>query len=183
MKKIIFILSLLLTISLQAQGGGWKPELEKDANKALNEMMKRSPKLKTFYDQAYGYAVFPKITKAGLGIGGAGGKGIVYQNHAAIGSSSLKQASFGLQAGGQQYSEVIFFEDKDAFEHFKNGNLKFDAQASAVAITEGASYDVAYKNGVAVFTNVKGGLMYEASIGGQHFSYTDGTKGMDNGKE
>jgi lipid-binding SYLF domain-containing protein len=174
MKNAMLIISFLITIGLQAQGGGWKPELEKDANKALNEMMKRSPKLKTYYDKAYGYVVYPKVTKAGLGIGGAGGKGIVYKNHKAVASSSLKQASFGLQAGGQQYSEVIFFENEAAFNHFKNGNLKFDAQASAVAITEGASFDIAYKDGVAVFTNVKGGLMYEASIGGQHFTYDEG---------
>ena len=174
MKNLVLVLSIFFAINLQAQGGGWKPELEKDSKDALNEMMERSPKLKTYYEKAYGYAVFPKITKAGLGVGGAGGKGIVFKNNVAIGSSSLKQASFGLQAGGQQYSEVIFFENQKAFEHFTNGNLKFDAQASAVAITEGASYDIAYKNGVAVFTNVKGGLMYEASIGGQHFTYKPG---------
>lgn len=174
MKNLILVLSIFFALNMQAQGGGWKPELEKDAKDALNEMMERSPKLKTYYEKAYGYAVFPKITKAGLGVGGAGGKGIVFKNNVAIGSSSLKQASFGLQAGGQQYSEVIFFENQKAFEHFTNGNLKFDAQASAVAITEGASYDIAYKNGVAVFTNVKGGLMYEASIGGQHFTYKPG---------
>jgi len=171
MKNLILVLSIFFALNIQAQGGGWKPELEKDSRDALNEMMERSPKLKTYYEKAYGYAVYPKITKAGLGIGGAGGKGIVFKNNVAIGSSSLKQASFGLQAGGQQYSEVIFFENQKAFENFTNGNLKFDAQASAVAITEGASYDIAYKNGVAVFTNVSGGLMFEASLGGQHFSY------------
>lgn len=171
MKNLILLLSIFYAISVQAQGGGWKPELEKDSKDALNEMMTRSPKLKEYYNKAYGYTVYPKVTKAGLGVGGAGGKGIVFKNNVAIGSSSLKQASFGLQAGGQQYSEVIFFENQSAFENFTNGNLKFDAQASAVAITEGASYDIAYKNGVAVFTNVAGGLMVEASIGGQHFSY------------
>jgi len=137
-------------------------------------MIQRSPKLKIFYEQAYAYVIYPKITKAGFIIGGAGGKGVVFKDHVAVGSSSLKQGSFGLQAGGQQYSEVIFFENKKAFEHFTNGNLKFDAQASAVAITEGASYDIAYKNSVAVFTNVSGGLMLEATIGGQHFTYKAG---------
>jgi lipid-binding SYLF domain-containing protein len=174
MKKLIFILSVFFAINLQAQGGGWKPELEKDSKDALNEMIKISPKLKVFYDKAFGYAVYPIITKAGFVLGGAGGKGVVFKDHIAIGTSSLKQASFGLQAGGQQYSEVIFFQNDEAFEHFKNGNLKFDAQASAVAIKEGASYDIAYKNGVAVFTNVSGGLMLEASIGGQHFTYKEG---------
>lgn len=176
MKNFIIIISILFSVSLQAQIGGWKPELEKDASKALNSMMEKAPKLKTFYDKAYGYAVFPKITKAGIGIGGAGGKGIVYKNHVAIGSSGMSQASIGLQLGGQQYSEVIFFENKEAFEHFTNENLKFDAQASAVAITEGASVDVAYKSGVAVFTQTKGGLMFEASLGGQHFTFNEGKK-------
>lgn len=176
MKNLVIVLSVLFSISLQAQIGGWKPELESDSKKTLNSMMENAPKLKTFYNKAYGYAVFPKITKAGIGIGGAGGKGIVFKNGIAIGSSSLKQASIGLQLGGQQYSEVIFFQNKKAFEHFTNGNLKFDAQASAVAITAGVSIDVAYKNGVAVFTQALGGLMYEASIGGQHFSYKPGEK-------
>ena len=108
---------------------------------------------------------------AWLGIGGAAGRGIVYKGNNALGSSKLKQASIGLQAGGQQYSEVIFFENKEAYDRFASGKLKFDAQASAVAITEGASADMAYSSGVAVFTRVKGGLMYEASIGGQHFTF------------
>lgn len=167
---VIFLL-MIFNLSVYAQVGGWNPELQKDAKEALNQMLEKNPKLQSYVDNAYGYAVFPKITKAGLGIGGAAGSGVVYQNNQAVGSSKLKQASFGLQAGGQQYSEAIFFENKEAFEHFKNGNLKFDAQASAVAITAGASIDVAYKNGVAVFTYTLGGLMYEASIGGQHFTF------------
>ena len=122
-------------------------------------------------DLAYGYAIFPKVTKAGIGIGGAAGKGVVYKNHQIIGISKLKQVSIGLQLGGQQYSEVIFFENKESFDNFINGKLKFDAQASAVAITAGASIDAAYQDGVAVYTMVKGGLMYEASIGGQHFKF------------
>ncbi len=168
---LTMVLTVVFTATLVAQVGGWKPELEKDANAALEEMLESSPKLQTYVDQAYGYVVFPKITKAGIGIGGAAGSGIVYKNHLPVASSKLKQASIGLQLGGQQYSEVIFFETKEAFDHFANGNLKFDAQASAVAITAGASIDVAYKDGVAVFTHTKGGLMYEASIGGQHFTY------------
>ena len=115
--------------------------------------------------------IFTKVTKAGIGIGGAAGKGVDYKNHQIIDSCKLKQASIGLQLGGQQYSEVIFFENKESFDNFINGNLKFDAQASAVAITVGASVDVAYQDGVAVFTRTKGGLMYEASLGGQHFKF------------
>ncbi|MEH6537575.1 MAG: lipid-binding SYLF domain-containing protein [Psychroserpens sp.] len=171
MKSIITVVTMLFCVSVIAQIGGWNPKLEEEANTALTLMIEETPKLETFKTKAYGYAVFPKITKAGIGIGAAAGNGVVYQNDNLVGSSKLKQASIGLQLGGQQYSEVIFFENKKAFEHFTNGNLKFDAQASAVVITEGASIDVAYKNGVAVFTRAKGGLMFEASIGGQHFTY------------
>jgi lipid-binding SYLF domain-containing protein len=166
----IFI-SFVFISGIQAQIGGWNAELETDAANALSKMIEKTPKLTSFKEKAYGYAVFPKVTKAGLGIGGAAGSGLVYENNAVVGSSKLKQASIGLQAGGQQYSEVIFFENKSAFDNFTKGKLKFDAQASAVAITEGASIDVAYQNGVAVFTQTLGGLMYEASLGGQHFSY------------
>lgn len=166
-----FALAFLLVFSLQAQVGGWNPELQTESQEALSGMIEKTPKLSTYKEKAYGYVVFPKVTKAGLGIGGAAGSGVVYQNHEAIGSSKLKQASIGLQAGGQQYSEVIFFENKKSFENFTKGKLKFDAQASAVAITAGASVDVAYQSGVAVFTHTLGGLMYEASIGGQHFTF------------
>lgn len=170
-RLFMVFLFMMFNLSVYSQVGAWNPELQKEAKEALQEMIGKNQKLQSYVDNAYGYAVFPKITKAGLGIGGAAGSGVVYQSNQAIGSSKLKQASFGLQAGGQQYSEVIFFENKETFDHFTNGNLKFDAQASAVAITAGASIDAAYKNGVAVFTYTIGGLMYEASIGGQHFTF------------
>ena len=171
MKQVLFTISLFLALSMSAQTGGWNPELKENADEALSNMLKETPKLETFKNKAYAYVIFPKVTKAGIGIGGAAGRGIVYQGDKVIGSSKLKQASIGLQLGGQQYSEAVFFKDKEAFEKFTNGNLKFDAQASAVAIKEGASADLSYSGGVAVFTQTKGGLMYEASIGGQHFTY------------
>lgn len=168
---VLFLIAITISYAGNAQIGGWNPVLEEDSEKALNNMLEESPKLEKFVNEAYGYAIFPKITKAGLGVGGAAGNGIVYRETEMVGSSKLKQASFGLQAGGQQYSEVIFFETKESFKKFTNGKLKLDAQASAVAITKGASIDVAYQNGVAVFTFIKGGLMYEASVGGQHFKF------------
>jgi len=167
----VLILSTFFSFTIAAQVGGWNPERVKDSKEALNTMIKETPKLKVFYNKAYAYAVFPKVTKAGIGIGGAAGRGIVFKSHQVVGTSSLKQASIGIQLGGQQYSEVIFLEDKNAYEHFTNWNLKFGAQASAVAITVGASINAAYREGVAVFTREKGGLMYEASIGGQHFKF------------
>ena len=171
MRTIIFVLSLFFSLTITAQTGGWNPELKEKADEALSNMIKKTPKLKTFKNKAFAYAVYPKVTKAGIGIGGAAGRGIVYKNGNVIGTSKLKQASIGFQFGGQQYSEVIFFKDKDAFKKFASETLKFDAQASAVAITEGASADLSYSGGVAVFTQTKGGLMYEASVGGQHFTY------------
>ncbi len=172
-KSHLFLLfvGLILSFTMSAQVGGWKADLVKDSNETLSSMLEKSSKLQSYNDQAYGYVVFPKITKAGLGIGGAAGQGIVFKNNTVVGSSKLKQASIGLQAGGQQYSEVIFFENKKSFEHFTNGKLKFDAQATAVAIKKGVALDVAYIDGVAVFTQAIGGLMFEASLGGQHFKY------------
>ncbi len=170
-KMATVVLALVLSISLNAQVGNWNPELENESKEALSTILERTPKLESFKNEAYGYVVFPRITKAAIGIGGAAGNGIVFKDDQIVGSSKLKQATVGIQFGGQQYIEVIFFENEDSFEKFINGKLKFDAQASAVALKEGASIDAAYQDGVAVFTMTKGGLMYEASIGGQHFKY------------
>ena len=170
-KMATVVLALVLSISLNAQVGNWNPELENESKEALSTILEKTPKLESFKNEAYGYTVFPKITKAAIAIGGAAGNGIVFKDDQIVGSSKLKQATVGIQFGGQQYIEVIFFENEDSFEKFINGKLKFDAQASAVALKEGASIDAAYQDGVAVFTMTKGGLMYEASIGGQHFKY------------
>ncbi len=169
--SLTFFIAILFSFSLSAQIGGWNPDLEKEANETIKIMVDGKPKLKTFKNKAYGYAVFPRVTKAGIGIGGATGKGIVYKGGTPVSPVTLSQASIGFQLGGQQYMEIIFFENKKSYDHFINGKLKFDAQASAVAVTVGASVDAAYVDGVAVFTMVKGGLMYEASIGGQHFKF------------
>ncbi|NJD86943.1 MAG: lipid-binding SYLF domain-containing protein [Betaproteobacteria bacterium] len=145
-----------------------------------------------FFKSAYGYAVFPTIAKAGVGIGGAHGKGRVYEIGQHVGDTTVTQVSVGLQLGGQAYSQIIFFEDQRAFREFTSGNFEFGAEASAVAITaaagakastagssagaSGGRHDAAtvgkYYKGMATFTVAKGGLMYEASVGGQKFSYT-----------
>ncbi len=170
-QAITLILMVCGSINLSAQIGGWKADLIEDSEKALAAMIEKSPKLQSFKDKSYGYAVFPKITKGAIGIGGAGGQGIVYQDHVPTGQSGMSQATIGFQLGGQQYVEVIFFENKDAYDNFTNEKVKFDGQASAVAITTGVSADVAFKGGMAVFTMAKGGLMFEASVGGQHFTF------------
>jgi lipid-binding SYLF domain-containing protein len=147
----------------------------------------------SYFDHSYGYAVFPSIGKAGVGIGGAHGSGRVYAGGKPVGETSMTQVTVGWQLGGQVYSQIIFFKDERAFNEFTGGNFEFGAQATAVAITAGVSagastaggtqagasggkHDAAtaggYHKGMAVFTVAKGGLMYEASIGGQKFNYT-----------
>ncbi|MHC4140410.1 MAG: lipid-binding SYLF domain-containing protein [Planctomycetota bacterium] len=129
------------------------------------------PGLEVFIDTAKGYAVFPTIGKGGLGVGGAYGKGILFENGKMVGYCDLSQGSIGLQIGGQGYSEIIFFQTDRTLQSFKRGEFAFAAQASGVAVKAGAAAKANYVDGVAVFTKPKGGLMGEASIGGQNFSY------------
>lgn len=146
-----------------------------------------------YFESSAGYAVFPTIGKAGLGIGGAHGSGKVYKHGKAIGTTKMTQLTVGLQAGGQAYSQVIFFENEASLNEFISGNFEFSAQATAVAITAGVSAEAntgggtaagasagkndastasrGYRKGMAIFTVAKGGLMYEASLGGQKYSY------------
>ena len=149
-------------------------KLQNEVKEALTEFAKSNPEVESHLHKAYGFAFYPKITKGGLGIGGAGGKGLVFDNKTVIGESKLAQATFGLQAGGQQYMEIILFEDQPALDRFIAGKVKFSGQASAVALKDGASADVNYQDGVAIFTKTLGGLMAEASVGGQKFTYKPG---------
>jgi len=163
---------------------------ESNYTKAL-EVFRSAGESSQYFKSAYGYALFPTIGKAGIGIGGAHGKGRVYRGGAHVGNTSMTQASIGFQLGAQAFSQIIFFEDKRAFDEFTSGNFEFGAQASAVAITAGVSGTASttgssagasggqrdattvgkYYKGMAVFTVAKGGLMYEATLGGQKFSY------------
>jgi len=151
-------------------------KLQNEVKASLAEFAKSNPKVEAHLHTAYAFAFFPKITKGGLGIGGAGGKGLVFDDKTVIGESKLAQATFGLQAGGQQYMEIILFEDQPALERFTAGKVKFSGQASAVALKDGASADMDYQDGVAIFTKTIGGLMAEASVGGQSFKYKPGIK-------
>jgi lipid-binding SYLF domain-containing protein len=149
-------------------------KLQNEVKASLAEFAKSNPKVEAHLHTAYAFAFFPKISKGGLGIGGAGGKGLVFDNKTVVGESRLAQATLGLQAGGQQYMEVVLFEDQAAFDRFTAGKVKFSGQASAVALKDGASADIDYQDGVAIFTKTIGGLMAEASVGGQNFKYTPG---------
>ena len=157
------------------------------------DVFKNSGVAGPFFKKCYGYAVFPTVGKGGIGIGGAYGEGRVYEKNKVTGTVTLAKLSIGFQLGGQAFSEIIFFQDKRACSEFTSGNFEFDASASAVAITAGAQAkagtegatagasagpetgdyaDISYTRGMAVFVHTKGGLMYEAAIGGQKFSFT-----------
>jgi lipid-binding SYLF domain-containing protein len=143
-----------------------------DANAAKADFTRTDPSMTSRFSGAYGYVIFPNVGKGGMGIGGAAGNGIVYEHGKMIGKAKMTQVSVGFQWGGQAYREVIFFENKAALDRFKESKYEFSAQVSAVAATAGASANAKYTDGVMVFTQQKGGLMYEASIGGQKFKYT-----------
>jgi lipid-binding SYLF domain-containing protein len=168
------------------------PPAWSDEYRETVEMFRGAVESRRFFDTAYGYAVFPAIGKGGYVVGGAYGTGRVYEQGKYVGDTSMTQVTVGLQLGGQAYSQIIFFKDRSALREFTAGNFEFGADASAVAIVAAAGAKVgttgssatasvgqddaqaigAYHDGMAVFTVVKGGLMYEASIGGQKFTYT-----------
>jgi len=145
--------------------------MELDVAGAILQIKERDPGIQAFFDDSAGYAVYPSVGKGGIVIGGAFGRGLVIVGEQVDGFTSLSQGTVGLQLGGQKYSQFIFFKDETALNHFKRGNFEFGAQASAIAITAGASADAAYDAGVAIFTVAGGGLMFEGSVGGQRFSY------------
>ena len=156
------------------------------------DVFESSPELKPYFDNAYGYAVFPTVGRGGIVVGGSYGKGRVYENSQVVGDVSLTKLSVGLQLGAQVFSEVIFLQDKRAFDEFISNRFEFDASASAVVVVLGAQaqagtagssasaalgsvstnqVEYGYNKGMAVFLHTLGGLMYEASIGGQKFKY------------
>ncbi|MCC7350351.1 MAG: hypothetical protein IT446_07255 [Phycisphaerales bacterium] len=145
--------------------------LQQEAGAAVRDMKTASPTINDILSNGYAYAIFPSVGKGGMVVGGAYGRGVVYQGGNLIGYSDLSQASIGLQLGGQTYSELIVFQNADALNKFKQGNYAFAADASAVALKSGASVAADYRNGVAVFTNPLGGAMFQATVGGQEFTF------------
>jgi len=172
--------------------GAWADATPEECQEAAANFKSLSSNVGNMIAKSYGYAVFPTIGKGGFGIGGAGGSGCVYAGGAQTGTSGMGQITIGFQAGGQAYSQIILFENKESFDKFTSGEFEFGAQATAVALTAAAQAEAGTKgsgasvgtsdeksggkasgftNGMAVFTVAKGGLMYEASIGGQKFGY------------
>ena len=187
MKRLVMLWMAVL-VSMPAMAA------QKDEDFALAlANFREQPATARFFDNSVAYAVFPTIGKGGIGIGGAFGKGRVYKGGQHVGNVKMGQVSIGFQLGGQAFSEIIFFKNEDVFEDFADGNLEFGADASAVALTASAQASASTKGttasagtsaggskesaaewyrGMAVFTIAKGGLMYQATIGGQAFDYT-----------
>jgi len=183
--RTVFLLSLLSF----AAPSSWADSYS-DAIKSFRDAGESG----AYFNSAYGYAIFPTIGKGGVGIGGAYGEGRVFAQGRHVGNSSMGQLTMGFQLGGQAFSQIIFFENAQAFKDFTSGNFEFSAQATAVAITAGVSAEAntgggmaagasggrndattahaGYRKGMAIFTIAKGGLMFEAVLGGQKFSYT-----------
>jgi lipid-binding SYLF domain-containing protein len=191
MKRLLTTLMILAASSML----GSLAHADDDAAKCAEtiKLFQAAGESASYFKKSYGYAVFPTIGKAGLGIGGAHGSGCVYEKGKQVGTAKMNQLSVGWQAGAQGYSLLVFFEDERAFKEFTSGNFEFGAKASAVAITAGASAGAStsgassgasggkndattksrggYEKGMASFSIIKGGLMYEAALGGAKFKY------------
>jgi lipid-binding SYLF domain-containing protein len=171
LKKAVLLLLVFVAVgSLNAQTKKKVEELKVESQTAKAEFLEVYWQMGNFFYKAHGYAIFPNVGK-GLGVGGAAGNGVFYEGGIEIGMAKLSKLTNGFQAGGQAYKEIIFFQNKEAMDRFKENNFEVAAQVSAVAATEGASPDAKYQEGVIVYTIQKAGLMYEASVGGQKLKF------------
>lgn len=149
----------------------YNPKALEKAEEAIAAFKAKDAKFEIYFADAYAYAVFPSIGKGASGIGGAFGAGTVFEQGRPIGKAKLSQITLGFQFGGQSYRQVIFFETDDDLQRFKKNKFEFAAGASAVLVKEGASTNIDYHEGVAVFNITKAGLMYEAALGGQKLKF------------
>lgn len=172
-RTLIAFLFLFSSQLIFAQSEKKDKQIIEDSAEAKAAFLKDDPNMNDFFESSYGYIILPNVGKGGFGIGGAAGNGVTFQGGELVGFARMTQLTIGFQAGGQVYSEVVFFEDKKAFDRFKENKIEMSAQVSAVAAASGASLNAKYVDGVAVFTRTKGGLMYEASVGGQQFNYRE----------
>ena len=183
---------------LKAATSDIKDEHDRLAVQSALAAFDESKKVDAFFAKSYGVVVFPTVGKGGLGVGGAHGTGWGFRRGKFDGTSKMTQVTIGFQAGGQAFSQILFFETETDFNRFTAGNFELGAQASAIAITAGANAQAStsgganaganagasssaqakttYADGIAIFTMAKGGLMYEASVGGQKFSYHTAAK-------
>lgn len=174
------LLLCLITTIVHAQNSSRDKMIIADSENARVEFVKKDSWMEPLFANSWGYVIFPNVGKGGLGVGGASGNGAVYEKGTLEGMASLKQVTIGLQAGGQAYREVIFFENRDVMEKFRKGQIKLSAEVSAIAVDKGAAANVKFTDGMIVFVQQKAGLMYELSVGGQVFTFR---KMMRNYKE
>ena len=167
---LLFVYILISQHSFSQLTSKDKRVIEKGKDAKI-EFIQHDKLLKNIFENAYGYAILPSVGKGGLVVGAAAGNGPVYEKNKLIGMVSMTQLTIGFQTGGQAYREVIFFENKESLDRFKRNNIEFSGQASAIVLTEGAVANIKYVNGVMIFAQTKGGLMYEASMGGQQFKF------------
>lgn len=172
-KTGLLIAALLAITVVHGQTSSRDQKIVTDAKNAKAEFIKSDGLMSSLFNNSYAYVILPNVGKGGIGIGGAAGNGAVFKDGILIGMAKMTQVTIGFQWGGQAYREVIFFETRADLDRFKENRLELSAQASAVAVTAGASANAKYKNGVMIFTQAKGGLMYEASIGGQKFKFRE----------
>jgi lipid-binding SYLF domain-containing protein len=171
-KRLAFATTVVLaTIGAARAGMARDDELIGDAQRTIAQYRRADPSLDEFFQRSAGYAVFPGIGKGGYIVGGAHGTGVLFVNGVPTGKATMNQVSVGAQIGGEEFSQVIFLQTPRNVADFKAGNLKLAAEASAVALNDGAAAVAKYKNGVAIFTKMKGGLMASASVGGQQFRF------------
>jgi lipid-binding SYLF domain-containing protein len=177
-QHVLTVLAVLLAASVASVG---RPRAASDdvakavheGEETITKLRQTDPDFATFLQRSAGYAVFPTVGKGAVGIGGAHGSGVLFDEAGKpLGKATMNQVTVGLQLGGQTYSEIIVFQTPKAMAAFQSGDFAFAAQASAVAVKAGAAAHAKYENGVAIFTATKGGLMYEASVGGQKFHFT-----------
>src|SRR5579859_6180560 len=178
--KTIRIVSLMVTLTLAGALAALAAEagrLDKDVGDTVQMFRTSNQGTQHLLDTAYGYAVFPSVGKGAIGIGGAEGRGQVFEKGVLIGTAKLTQGTIGAQLGAQSYSEVIFFESPKALDDFRDGKTALSAGLSAAVAADGAGAEAKYEHGVLVYTMQRSGLMFEASIGGQHFKFKDLTAG------
>ncbi|OBX24498.1 lipid-binding SYLF domain-containing protein [Gelidibacter algens] len=171
LKQLTFTICMLITFGAFSQNDK-DQEIMSDAQSAKMKLIEADATLKEYFDSAAGYVLFPNVGEGAFIIGGATGNGVVYEDGDAIGMASLTKLDIGLQAGGQAIIEIIFFETEAALMEFKEGQFEFSAEASAVAVESGVAAKASYSDGVVAFALPKAGLMAEASVGGQKFTFT-----------
>lgn len=172
--RLLLAVGMLLTVvacSTAPETQQGKDQIVTDSRSALQKAMRIDSSISSVIDRSAGYAVFPSIGKGAAGIGGAYGKGVLFQQGNAVGYCDLSQGSIGFQLGGQSYTQIIAFERQSEIDSFKRGDFELGAQATAVAAEAGAGANAQFVDGVAVYTMNESGLMFEASVGGQQFTY------------